>query len=706
LRELVYPIYGWLVAVPVEPDFFFGLFIGVVGFVLVAFIVFRVNTWGKKVTTPFRPQSVSQKTDKTLAQVVGSSCSTFLLVLLVFVCIISLLIEILRPGVLLEVLQALELAEGTPTVTGFVPATVPSPVLAIVANARLAIRIVILCLLLYWAAQAVWAVCLTLWPCAYDATSRFWPLVRATLPPLPRVERILQQWLVQDWDTGLHNVGELLKYTRQSIPVTGAVSGALARLRKDDALHAVTTLLDLPVGWRVLQSASVSPFRAMWLVATGIETRLPERWRARLLAPASDVPARAACAAYLHLHKGDLRKATEAFAEARSLPGGQELYLTTASLAAALEAEDSTAVGQWLEASAGLAELSEPLLRPTVLRTLHRLRDIAREADLARHAASPLMRSSALNRAVAALTQLLSDVEDICPQPEAAIVKTVAERWRDALATAGGQIGAQVLRQPVENPYEGYSGLPVERTFVGRRDVLARLERLWAASPDAPLPPIILYGHRRMGKTSIIHHLYRHRGPETLIARADMQDLALADHTGQLLLGFARAIHAAARAARLDAGPLPDEDNYETAGMARMALNTLLERLEPQMSGRRLTLAVDEYDIADAKIEEGKFAPDFLRYLRSAAQRYRWFGLLFAGCPTLEDELRHYRAVFFGSAEPVQVSFLNREAALHLIRRPSDDFALEIEAVLAEELYRLTNGQPYLLQRLCWEMVN
>jgi len=54
----------------------------------------------------------------------------------------------------------------------------------------------------------------------------------------------------------------------------------------------------------------------------------------------------------------------------------------------------------------------------------------------------------------------------------------------------------------------------------------------------------------------------------------------------------------------------------------------------------------------------------------------------------------------------VPVSFLTREAALHLIRQPSDDFALEYEAALAEELYRLTNGQPYLLQRLCWELVN
>jgi len=529
--------------------------------------------------------------------------------------------------------------------------------------------------------------------------------------PLPGVQKRLEEWLAQDWAVGLANVNELLAYTLQFIPVVRAVNAALACLPEERLLAAVSELADEPFDWNLVHFGSASLYAAMWHAAIDsfflVPHRFRRRWQARFRAGLrGDTPAQAACAGFWLLHRRNPATALKAFTDIRDLPGGQELVLISASLAMALETEDAATVGQWLEPSVGLTELPEPHLRSATVRTLRRLREVAAEADLAVHAVSPLMRSSAIGRAVAALTQLLADVGETCPQPEAAIVKTIAGQWRDVLARAGGQIGQQVLRQPVENPYEGYSGLPVERTFAGREGVLARLERLWAASADAPLPPIILHGHRRMGKTSIIHHLYRHRSPETLIARSDMQDLALADHTGQLLLGFARAIHAAAWEARFDAGPVPDADDYETTGTARMALNGLLERLDPQMAGRRLTLAVDEYEIAEGKIADGKFDPDFLRYLRGAAQKYRWLGLLFAGRQTLEDELRHYKAVFFGSAEPVPVSFLTREAALHLIRQPSDDFALEYEAALAEELYRLTNGQPYLLQRLCWELVN
>jgi hypothetical protein len=549
------------------------------------------------------------------------------------------------------------------------------------------------------------------WVWSQGEAWRIWHTSRVTFLPLPGVQRQLEDWLAQDWAAGLDNVNELLAYTMQFIPVVRAVNAVLSQLPRERLLAAVAELAHEPFDWNLVFFGFVSLRNMIWNEAVDVLYFVPRRLRRRLqtrfpLGRLLDPPVQAACAGFWFLHAEEPATAADVFAVVRPLPGGEELYLIAVSLAVALEAQDAAAVGQWLEASAGLVKLPKPNLRPAVVFTLRRLREVAAEADLAGHAVSPLMRSTALGRAVASLTQLLADVEATCPQPECAIVKTIAERWRDILARAGGQIAEQVLRQPVENPYEGYSGLPVERTFVGREGVLARLERLWAASPRAPLPSIILYGHRRMGKTSIIQHLYRHRSPETLIARTDMQDLAMADHTGQLLLGFAREIHAAAREAHLDVGPVPDGGDYASTGIARLALNALLERLDPQMDGRRLTLAVDEYEIAEKKIEDGKFAPDFLRYLRGAAQRYRWLGLLFAGRQTLEDELRHYKAVFFGSAEPVRVSFLKREAALHLIRQPSDDFALEYEDALAEELYRLTNGQPYLLQRLCWELVN
>ena len=54
------------------------------------------------------------------------------------------------------------------------------------------------------------------------------------------------------------------------------------------------------------------------------------------------------------------------------------------------------------------------------------------------------------------------------------------------------------------NPY--VAGNPViGELFVGREDIFRRLEELWAGSEQKP--SIVLYGHRRMGKSSILHNL-------------------------------------------------------------------------------------------------------------------------------------------------------------------------------------------------------
>jgi hypothetical protein len=317
-----------------------------------------------------------------------------------------------------------------------------------------------------------------------------------------------------------------------------------------------------------------------------------------------------------------------------------------------------------------------------------------------------VLRSTAVGRAIGILTRLIETAGETCEPPEADLIREVAVRWREVLARWGGEIGEEVLLRPVENPFmEGASGRPVRKTFVGRSGVLERLERWWASPPDIPLPVLILYGHRRMGKSSILLRLQEKRPPNILIASTDMQDLIAADHTGQLLQKFAGAIHAAARTAGLDPGPPPDRAEYASFGQATEALNRLLERLDPQMAGRRLVLTVDEYELIEEKIEAGKFEPDFLRYLRAALGRHLWLNLILAGRQRLEEELRHYHAVFYGSAEPVKVTFLSRDEAVWLIRRPTDDFALDMEEPLAEEIYRLTGGQPYLIQRLCYELV-
>lgn len=106
LRELGDLLYGWFMGVSAEPGFLSGVVIGVFGLAIVAFVVFRVRVWWGHVTAPFSPLRVTHTTSETPAGVVLSSCTTFVVGLLVFACVIGIVIEMLRPGTLQEVVEA------------------------------------------------------------------------------------------------------------------------------------------------------------------------------------------------------------------------------------------------------------------------------------------------------------------------------------------------------------------------------------------------------------------------------------------------------------------------------------------------------------------------------------------------------------------------------------------------------------------------
>jgi len=121
---------------------------------------------------------------------------------------------------------------------------------------------------------------------------------------------------------------------------------------------------------------------------------------------------------------------------------------------------------------------------------------------------------------------------------------------------------------------------------------------------------------------------------------------------------------------------------------------------------KRLILAIDEFELIEQGIHDKRIDPGLLPYLRSINQQYWWLGLIFAGLHTLDEMGRDYRSAFYGQAQYIRLGYLAREDALKLITQPHPDFALEYEDELIDEIYRLTFGQPYLVQRLCWDLVN
>nr|HID13835.1 ATP-binding protein [Anaerolineae bacterium] len=255
-------------------------------------------------------------------------------------------------------------------------------------------------------------------------------------------------------------------------------------------------------------------------------------------------------------------------------------------------------------------------------------------------------------------------------------------------------------RQEIANPY--IIGVPLterQEIFVGRTDVGARIEGLLL---DRRRPPLLLYGQRRMGKTSLLNNLGRLL-PSTIVPLfVDLQGPATqaSDHAG-FLYNVARFIADSARRHGLALPRLPRE---ALASDPFTRFDEWLDEVEGALGQSTALLALDEFETLDSAIAKGRFDEEaILGTLRHLIQHRPRFKVLLSGSHTL-DELQRW-ASYLINAQVVHISYLKEDEARRLIERPVRDFALRYEPRATRRVLDLTRGHPALVQLLCAEIV-
>ncbi len=539
---------------------------------------------------------------------------------------------------------------------------------------------------------------------------------RMTWIPFPFIRNHVKKWLQEDRATGISNVNELLAYTYQFMPVVQGVKYWLDEVEPDDVLVAVNELVDDPFDWNLVRFASASLDNAMRdsaLESLFVPESLRRSWinvDLRL-----NKPYRAACAGYWLLHQRKIDEACAGFEKVRHLPYGETLYQSVIALNVAECCVNFESIVEWQSKTSWLIAISQQAnrelptpntpLRHATIATLERLRHISLEATVAQESVSLLNRSAALNRALSELALLVEDVHKSCPYPEWPLVKTIAQEWRDMiLAKTAGEIGSIAITKPVDNPF--IVGNPVlGSVFVGREEIFSRLEQLWGSDPTVGRDSVVLYGHRRMGKTSILQNLGQHRfGVDTIVAQFTMQSVGRVSHTGELLSYFAFAIFDALEDAGL-ASQLsePDIDEYESHWYR--TFNRFLRTIKKEIGTRRVILTIDEFEIIEHQIQKGLIESELLDFLRGVIHKESWLLLALAGLHTLQEMTQDYWNPLFASVTPVSVSFLSQAATAQLLANPTPDFPLDFTHATIKHIYNLVRGQPYLTQLIGHSLV-
>ncbi|NJO84238.1 MAG: ATP-binding protein [Blastochloris sp.] len=306
---------------------------------------------------------------------------------------------------------------------------------------------------------------------------------------------------------------------------------------------------------------------------------------------------------------------------------------------------------------------------------------------------APAIQRNLILRAVEQIEQVAQEADHLS-EPFRSLIGLMVGRWRPILSSEGGRLASVVLQGPVANPY--VAGNPVQGTlFIGREEIMRRLKELWSGTGQ--WPSVILYGHRRMGKTSILHNLSTHFGATTRIVDFNLQRFGLIESSGDLLYNLAVEIYEVIPPQQRALLAAPDEDRFLSRNPFA-TFDAFLRALGAIRGDLRFVIAIDEFEKIEEFIDAVRLDPHILDTLRGWIQTYPWFVLALAGLHRLEEMTHDYWNPLFGSVTLVPVSFLEPSGATRLITQPSADFELNYTPEAVQQIIDLTHGQPYLMQ--------
>ncbi len=429
-----------------------------------------------------------------------------------------------------------------------------------------------------------------------------------------------------------------------------------------------------------------------------------------------------------------LSRVVKPLVDARELPHGEEFYQSLRLIEAGLRCESLQTIAKLRKEFDPLFEINDPL-RPPIIATFRHLRDAAVDAaaflttahENTRHNAL-LKAKDALNEALGMTLRLYEPEHSLSIyEPERLLMMEVIHHWLWMFDNEGKRVTAQVEVKALPNPY--VAGRPIRPEdgplFAGRRDEMKQIEEKLQTGVG-----LVIWGQRRIGKTSILLHL-RERMPHDLLPVYLNLQLLMANTTGGFLYAVAREsakqLSGQLRGTVPGAGatgPLPMGAHSESTGSLPLSVlnlpsaeefnrepylsfNHLLEEVAARLQpGQRVLLSFDEFEELEQRVKDGKIEKEIFTYLRGVTQTGRGFALMFAGLHTLEEMTHDYWNPFFQSVQTIRIGYLSELDAEQLIRDPIEQFPLNYELEAINRITQVTRSHPYLTQSLCHNLIN
>ncbi|MDH4137272.1 MAG: AAA family ATPase, partial [Anaerolineae bacterium] len=238
------------------------------------------------------------------------------------------------------------------------------------------------------------------------------------------------------------------------------------------------------------------------------------------------------------------------------------------------------------------------------------------------------------------------------------------------------------------NPYVFDNPIMVKEWFFGRDDIFRSIREVLIDREQENL--IILYGQRRIGKTSILRQVGHRLGEPYIPVLIDASFPS--DSLEGFLQEIASAIQQALQREEDIKVELPSRDQF-LADPQHTFDHGFLSKVEGALGDRHLILMLDEAQLIREKTLQGLWEGDAFEYFSNLIRQHARLGLI------LSVESHEFPPL---SSVGIQkkVGFLNRDEAVQLVVQPVQGI-LTYEPEAVQRILSLTSGHPYYVQLLC-----
>lgn len=545
---------------------------------------------------------------------------------------------------------------------------------------------------------------------------------RVTYMTPKRLSLLLEDWLEQNWEQGIANAYQLWRYTNLQHLVVRKIQKALQETPPSELLEKIETMRTASYQWQleefISEPGSYTTLKLgirhylgkvrSWSIRkqqSQAKRRKERRLDLKIEKFSSqrslidqqriETPWQAALAGFVYAQQHSPQKAAAAFAKVKGSNYAAELQQIHHTLTALIRSENLAHAEPVLPA---FKPPKQPR-HPATWDALKLCQEIIHYAWLYRH--SQLLRRDEVRQ------EINHKIEQLLNRPnrfdEDSTIAKLAQRWQIELIA---WFAENEMLKPKEapSPYCYTEPLRTARTFQGCSTQLQEIKRAWT---PGQLQPLFVYGQPLIGKTSLLYNAALVNSPSVAVAMINVGLLNRgSDMIRRLLLHICTEIERAV----FHTIPNTAAIEQQMSGNPYQFTNNYIRDICHQMGNRILVIVLDNIETLlllqnFTKTSDFTFTPapaafdQFMDNLWHLFNHVPNFTVVFV-TNHMPSQRLPISQNFLNVARPLKIGYLEEKAVTTLLQEPVPNFLLRFAQSAVTSIYRLTAGQPFLIQLL------